>query len=59
MTIEEIHVNLGFLGCYDLITHDLVFFLVLLDLLLRQLTLLSFDDPLKSLLVIHRLLGAH
>jgi len=59
VTVEEVHIDLRFLGCNDLITHYLVLFLVLLDLLLRQLTLLSFDDPLKSLLVINRLLRAH
>ena len=59
VTVEEVHIDLGFLGCYDLVTHYLVLFLVLLDLLLRELALLSFDYPLKSRLVIYRLLGAH
>ena len=59
VTVEEVHIDLGFLGCYDLVTHYLVLFLVLLDLLLRELALLSFDYPLKPGLVIYRLLGAH
>ena len=59
VTVEEVNIDLGFLGCYDFVSHYLVLFLVLLDLLLRELALLSFDYPLKSGLVIYRLLGAH
>ena len=59
VTVEEVNIDLGFLGRSDLIAHYLVLFLVLLDLLLRQLPLLSFDYPLKPGLVIYRLLGAH
>ena len=59
MTVEEVNIDLLFFGRNDLIAHYLVLYLVLLDLLLRQLTLLSFDRPLKPGLVIYRLLRAH
>ena len=35
VTVEEVHIDLGFFGRNDLIAHYLVLFLVLLNLLLR------------------------